>query len=461
MKDMEKNTIAAIASGIASSGIGIIRISGDDAVKTAEKVVRVKGGKNTALEDRRAVLCTVFDGEEVIDEAIVLVMKGPHSYTGEDVAEIQCHGGPYVMKRVLDAVIHAGARNAQPGEFTKRAFLNGRIDLSQAEAVMDLIKADSEFARKAAVSQLKGALKEKVTKIRQKLIYDTAYLEAALDDPEHISLEGYRERLLKTVSEASAEIEKLIDTSENGRVLKEGIKTAILGRPNAGKSTLLNLLLGQERAIVTKIPGTTRDTLEESARLGDITLRLVDTAGIRQARDEVEKIGVKKAVETAKMAALILFVIDGGEEFTAEDEKTYNDIKNITKQTGAPIITLINKIDKNRTAPCGGDFENVIMISAKTGEGKDLLEEKIKDLFYHEKIKSSQEQIIAGARQKEELSRAAAALKNVREAIENNMPEDLFTVDLMDAYDSLGRITGETADEDLINQIFESFCMGK
>lgn len=461
---MAKDTIAAIASGLVSSGIGIIRISGPEALSVADSCVRFKKGAVKDASDRSARLGAAYDGDEKIDQVIVLIMRAPASYTGEDVVELQCHGGPYVMRRILDAVIKAGARNAEPGEFTKRAFLNGKMDLSQAEAVMELIDAQSEYARKAAISQLSGALSGRVSELREKLITETAYLEAALDDPEHIPLDGYSLRLAALLSHVLTELDEMIESADRGKIIREGIRTVILGRPNAGKSTLLNLFLGEERAIVTAVPGTTRDILEESVRFDEMALRLIDTAGIREGGDEIEKIGMEKAFGAAKDADLILYVTDISGDLPGEDRELFEKVRETTEKNGTAVITLINKIDKGMPVTekeAGELFDNPVFISAKTGEGKEKLEEKIKELFYDGRINSAEELIIAGARQKEELLAAVAAVKNALSAIETGVPEDFYTVDLMDAYNHLGRITGDTADEALINTIFEKFCMGK
>ena len=480
---MENTTIAAIASGLTTSGIGIIRISGDNALFVADKLMRVSDAKgagsaesagnagsagNAAKLSERATHTVnygfVVDGDgQRIDEVLALIMKAPRSYTGEDVVEIQCHGGPYIMKRILDLAIEAGAKLAQPGEFTKRAFLNGRIDLSQAEAVMDLIGSNSEYARKAAFSQLRGSLKEKVSEIRSALLYDCAYLEAALDDPEHISLDGFDARITATVDKAISELDELIKKADEGKIVREGIRTVILGQPNAGKSTLLNLLLGEERAIVTSIPGTTRDTLEESVRLKGISLRLIDTAGLRETSDEVEKIGVDKAVAAAKQADLIIYMIDGSKAPDAAD------IEKIKAQEGAPVIILINKTDVENTNKClhnkafeeAGLGEKTLFFSAKTGEGREELEQLIYELFCSQALADANELIIANSRQKEALAAGRTALMHVKEAVEAGMPEDLYTVDLMDAYTALALITGEAVSDDLANEIFDKFCMGK
>ncbi len=455
------DTIAAIASGLAPSGIGVIRISGPEAFRAADEVMRFSGGRSAAASDGHTFLYGTAcdeDGSE-IDEAIVLIMRAPHSYTGEDTAELQCHGGPYVMRRLLMRVLSCGVRLAEPGEFTKRAFLSGRMDLSQAEAVMQLIEAENESARRAAVSSLRGDLGRRVSAVRSGLLYETAYLEAALDDPEHISLEGYGSRLEETVKGAQSEIEDLLRMSDEGRVFAEGIRTVILGRPNAGKSTLLNLFSGYERAIVTGIPGTTRDILEEKVRLGELLLILTDTAGLRETSDEVEGIGVRRAYDAAEGADLIIYVVDGSLPPSAEDAEM------LKKAGERPVILLLNKADEALAAPAC-DYEaalgrSPIVFSAKEGTGRSELEEKIREMFFREEIFEGGSLTVANSRQKEALISCRASLENVLNAIREGMPEDLYTVDLVDAYTILGMITGESVSDDLINEIFSRFCMGK
>lgn len=335
------DTIAAIATALSSSGIGIIRISGSDAVAVAERMFEpaVAGKRLSEQKTYTIHYGYIRDGEERIDEVLLLLMRGPHSYTAEDTVEIDCHGGVLVMKRILELAVKCGARLAEPGEFTKRAFLNGRIDLSQAEAVIDVIQSKNEYALQSSVSQLSGSMSRKVRELREKLIYEIAFIESALDDPEHISLDGYPERLRETLQPIEMELEASIGTFDNGRIMTEGIKTVILGKPNAGKSSLMNVLLGEERAIVTEIAGTTRDTLEENIRLRGLSLNLIDTAGIRETEDIVEKIGVERARKIADEADLILYVVDGSRELDENDRQILDLIR------GRKVIVLLNKTD--------------------------------------------------------------------------------------------------------------------
>lgn len=455
------DTIAAIATALSPSGIGIVRISGPESREIAGKVYRSKGGKKK-LQDvpshsiHYGFIC---DGDEVIDEVLVMVMDGPRSYTGEDTVEIDCHGGVLAMRKILDTVVKNGARPADPGEFTKRAFLNGRIDLSQAEAVIDVINAKNEYALKSSVSQLRGNIQKAIKEIRGDLIYQIAYIESALDDPEHISIDGYGENLYKEVKKQEERIDRLLLSVKEGKLVKEGIKTVIVGKPNAGKSSLLNTLLGEERAIVTDIAGTTRDILEETILLHGISLRIIDTAGIRETQDVVEKIGVEKAIDSAKDADLVLFVVDSSVPLDENDREIMELLKD--KKT----IVLLNKADLEQAVD-EDDLKNtaghpVISVSAKEEQGIDLLEDKIKELFFQGGLEFNDEIYITNARHKAALEEARKSLEMVENSIEMQMPEDFFSIDLMNAYEALGRIIGESAGEDLVNEIFSKFCTGK
>lgn len=454
------DTIAAISTAMTPSGIGIVRISGPDAFQTADKVYRGKKGKKLSEQKSHTVhYGYIVDKGETIDEVLVLLMRGPHSYTGEDTVEIDCHGGVLVMRKILETVIQNGARPAEPGEFSKRAFLNGRMDLSQAEAVIDIINSKNDYALKSSVSQLRGSVQKKISDLRNKIVYETAFIESALDDPEHISLEGYPERLDITAKEILQEILHLISTADNGKRLKEGIRTVILGKPNAGKSSLLNVLAGEERAIVTDIAGTTRDILEEQIQLGGISLNILDTAGIRSTEDVVEKIGVDRAKSSARDADLIIYVADASLPL---DENDYEIIRMIQDRKA---VVLLNKTDL-ATVLQKEDIQKLtdkttIEISAKEETGLEELEQVLKEMFYQGEISFNDEVYITNARHKAALSDAAESIKKVIESIENGLPEDFYTIDLMDAYESLGSITGETTGEDLVNEIFSKFCMGK
>ena len=388
------------------------------------------------------------------------MMKAPGTFTGEDTVEINCHGGTFVVKKVLELVLKNGASPAEPGEFTKRAFLNGKMDLSQAEAVIDVINSENEYALQSSVSQLKGSVKKKINDIREKIIYHTAVIETALDDPEHISVDGYSDTLRSSAEEIIQELERLIHSADDGRVIKEGIKTVIVGKPNAGKSSLLNVLAGHERAIVTDIEGTTRDVLEETIKLGVLNLNVVDTAGIRQTEDLIEKIGVDKALEYAETADLIIYVVDASRSLDENDEKIINMISD--KKS----IVLLNKSDIDTVISAEHIKEKVsnipiISISAKEERGIKDLEDKVKEMFLKGDISFNDQVYISNVRQKNALLEALESMKKVIRSIDDNMPEDFYSIDLMDAYESLGYITGNSVGEDLINEIFSKFCMGK
>lgn len=457
---MGTDTIAAIATGLTDVGIGIIRISGEEAFSIILKIFKKKNGDDLDLKDSHRVhYGFICDGEEKFDEVLVLVMKGPHSYTAEDTVEIDCHGGVRVMRRNLELVIRHGARTAEPGEFTKRAFLNGRIDLSQAEAVIDVISSQNTYALKSSIQQLKGSVQRLIKSIREKVLYEIAYIESALDDPEHISLEGYPESLHKKIKELLQEMERLLKESEQGKILREGIRTAIIGKPNAGKSSLLNALLGEERAIVTEIAGTTRDTLEEQIRLRGLTLQMIDTAGIRKTGDKIEQIGVERAKQMMEEADLILYVIDASSALDENDK----EIMPLLKEKR--VIVLLNKTDLQEriTAEEVQRFleKPVIRISAKEEKGLSELEDKIEQMFLTGGLSWNDEVYLTNLRQKTAMEEAKASLQKVEESILLGMSEDFYSIDLMDAYEALGRIIGESVGEDLVNEIFEKFCMGK
>lgn len=463
---MKTDTIVAIATAMTNSGIGIVRISGEEAFSVIDKIYRSKNGKKKLSQEESHTVHYgyICDGEKIIDEVMVVIMRAPRSYTTEDTIEIDCHGGTLVMKRILETVIKYGARPAEPGEFTKRAFLNGRIDLSQAESVIDVINAKNDFALESSISQLQGKVKEKIKKIRGKVIHEIAFIESALDDPEHFSIDGYGEKLSKIIEGISKEIEILLASSENGELLKEGINTVIIGKPNAGKSSLMNVLLGRERAIVTDIAGTTRDALEEQINLNGITLNIVDTAGIRDTEDIVEKIGVDKAKEYLKSANLIIYVVDSSTELDQNDEEI------ISMLSDKKAIILLNKSDLSQVTSQEvvekvleeNNMEKpVISISAKEQTGIDKLENTIKEMFFQGELSFNDEIYITNVRQKAALQSAMKSFQLVQQSIENEMPEDFYSIDLMSAYEELGSIIGEAVGEDLVNEIFSKFCMGK
>ncbi|MDO4600891.1 MAG: tRNA uridine-5-carboxymethylaminomethyl(34) synthesis GTPase MnmE [Eubacteriales bacterium] len=456
-----ETTIAAISTAMSESGIGIIRVSGPEAVEIVSRIYRSKGGKKeiNKVPTHTIHYGYIYDGEELIDEVLVMVMRAPRTFTGEDTVEIDCHGGVYAMKRVLETVLKNGAKTASPGEFTKRAFLNGKMDLSQAEAVMDVIQAKNEYALKSSMEQLRGSVQKAIREIRKDLIYHIAYIESALDDPEHISLEGYAQELLEIVEKAQEEISHLLKTASDGKIIKEGIRTVILGKPNAGKSSLLNVLVGENRAIVTDIEGTTRDILEEYINFHGISLRMIDTAGIRETEDVVEKIGVNRARDMAKEADLILYVVDSSRPLDENDEEI------ISMLDSRKVIVLYNKTDLEAKVDMEELKERVnhpiISISAKEETGIRELEKEIKNLFFSGELSFNDEVYITNVRHKEALMEAAESLRLVKNSIEMDMPEDFFSIDLMNAYESLGRIIGESVGEDLVNEIFSKFCMGK
>lgn len=460
---MKIDTIAAIATAMTNSGIGIIRISGEDAFSVIDRIYRSKNKEKNLSEEKSHTVHYgyIVDKEEVIDEVMVLIMRAPNTYTREDTVEIDCHGGVLVMQRILDTVIKNGARPAEPGEFTKRAFLNGRIDLSEAEAVMDVISSKNDLALKSSVLQLRGFVSDKIKKLRKEIIYEIAFIESALDDPEHISLEGYPEKLGIKVDHLLKDVDKLISSSDNGKIIKEGINTVIVGKPNAGKSSLLNLMVGEDKAIVTDVAGTTRDILEENISLHGISLNIVDTAGIRSTDDIVEKIGVDKAKKIASEADLIIYVVDSSVDFDENDFEIIDMIQN------KKCIVLLNKSDLKQkiTEKDLQDKLNrdtiIIKTSTKENTGIDEFEDTVKKMFFKGDINLNDELIITNMRHKEKLIDAYESLKQVKKSLEDRMPEDFYSIDLMSAYSSLGAIIGEEVEDDLVNEIFSKFCMGK
>lgn len=493
---LNKNTIAAISTGMSDSGIGIVRISGDDAFQIIDRIYKGKE-KLSEVQSHTIHYGFIQDGLETIDEVLVSIMRAPKTFTGEDTVEINCHGGVFVVKKVLDIVLKNGASLAEPGEFTKRAFLNGKMDLSQAEAVSDLIHSKNEYALKSSVSQLKGSVKNKISEIRKEIIYHTAFIENALDDPEHNSVDGYGEKLEIILKKILQELNQLIFSYDNGRIIKEGIQTVILGKPNVGKSSLLNILSGRERAIVTDVEGTTRDILEEQIQIQGINLNIIDTAGIRDTSDMIEKIGVDKAKEYADDADLIIYVADTSRNLDENDAQIAELIY------GKKCVILMNKSDLNKRfskedmkeylrnqfvkIEKNGKSENddgvnyigmgqdnilgkinkfveeipVIDVSVKMEQGIHEFEMILQDMFFEGNISFNDEIHITNLRQKEALLGARTSLEKVMESIHSQMPEDFYSIDLLDAYEMLGSITGDTIGEDLIHEIFSKFCMGK
>ncbi len=457
---MQTETIAAISTAMGNSGISIIRVSGDEALTIADRIFNAKNCTTLSQADSHTIhYGTICENDVVIDEVMVAVMRGPRSYTTEDTVEIDCHGGMLVTKKVLEAVIRAGARPAEPGEFTKRAFLNGRIDLSKAEAVMDVINAQNDYALKSSVSQLKGSVSKMISELRQEIIYQIAFIEAVLDDPEHLSFDNYSEKLENKLKGLLQQTNTILSSFENGRMLKEGIKTCILGKPNAGKSSLLNALVGEERAIVTDIAGTTRDVLEETITIGGITLIIMDTAGIRKTGDQVEKIGIDRAKASAKDADLIFYVADGSKPLDESDEEI------LTLMNGKKAIVLLNKIDLDCVISIG-DIQKicdapVFEISAKKEIGLNALEKQLKDMFFQGELHFNDQVYITNVRQKTAIENGKRALELVIDSVQAQMPEDFYTIDLMNAYEEFGKVIGESVEEDLVNEIFTKFCMGK
>lgn len=467
-----RDTIAAIASGMTASGIGIVRISGPEAFYVLEKVFAFKNPKKNVANVRSQTvhyghIFTDSSKTELLDEVLVLIMRAPHTYTAEDTVEIDCHGGILVMQKIYSAVLSAGARPAEPGEFTKRAFLNGRIDLSEAEAVMDLIAASSDEALQASLSQLGGGIKRRIENLREKILVKAAFLEAALDDPEHYELDGFSDELLLELTPICEELKNLRDSFSEGRLIREGILTVILGAPNVGKSSLLNFLAGTDRAIVTDIAGTTRDTLEETVRVGGLALRLSDTAGIRDTANVVEKIGVERAMSLANEADLVLLVLDASRAMNEDELRLLSYVKGkksivlLNKNDLSTFLTvemvdkMFNSVDNSEKSP------KILQISAVTGEGMREFGETVREMFLKGEISTNPDAMLTNARHHACVSEALESLHYVSDAIKKGVPEDFYTVDLMDAYTSLGKILGEDVGDDLIDTIFSKFCMGK
>lgn len=479
---VRSDTIAAIATAASEAGIGIIRVSGPEAIPIVSTVYCSAKGQH-CLEQYKAnsihfgyIVESGGNVENKIDEVMVSVMKAPHSYTTEDTVEINTHGGAFLMNRILSLVLDAGCRLAQPGEFTKRAFLGGRIDLSEAEAVMDLISSQSEFARKTSLAQLEGSVSNEVKHFRSEVLYEIAFIESALDDPENYSLDGYPQALREKCTSLIRRMDVLLARSEQGRILKDGIRTVIVGKPNAGKSSLLNRMAGEERAIVTDVAGTTRDTLSESVRIGNVLLNITDTAGIHNTEDKIEQIGIQRAKAAAEQADLILFIMDMSREISEEDREIALFISR-KMQEGIHGIVLLNKTDlpakmtetdaASLFSDTGDDTGNHALVpsfitcSMRTQEGMDRLEQCISDMFHSGELMQNNEVLLTNVRHREAMRDARNSLALVVQSIDNGMSEDFFSIDLMNAYESLGLILGESVEDDLVEEIFSKFCLGK
>lgn len=464
---MENNTIVAIATALSNSGIGIIRMSGENAISIADQIFR-NGKLDRKLMTYKSHTIHygyIMKEDEILDEVMITVLKAPATYTKEDTIEINCHGGVVVMNKILQLLLTKGARLAEPGEFTKRAFLNGRIDLAKAEAVMDIIHSKNELSLQASLKQLKGNVSDQIKKLRESVLFEIAFIESALDDPEHISLDGYSERLLKDITIMKQKITRMIEKADYGKIMKEGIHTVIVGKPNAGKSSFLNALLGEERAIVTDIAGTTRDVLEESVKIGSIHLNLIDTAGIRDTVDVVEKIGVEKARQYAKDADLIIYIVDSSVLLDENDRTIINMIENknvIVLLNKADLINVVSEEDIKKELDTIY-LKNLKIIKTSTKEimGFETFTETIETMFLSGIIEQEDEILITTMRHKDALIEANESLLQVLNSIEHEMPEDFLSIDLMNAYRCLGKIIGEEVEDDLVTEIFSKFCMGK
>lgn len=451
-------TIAAICTAQGEGGIGVIRISGDDSLRIADKVFKNINNKKVAdMKGYTAAFGKVCNNGEEIDEAVVLVYRAPHSYTGENVVEISCHGGIFITKQVLRAVLDNGAVPAQAGEFTKRAFLNGKIDLTEAESVIDIISAKSRSAARAALCVKDGALRRKIDKIKEDLLSQAAHLSAWADYPEEDIAEVSDDELFKTFNNAIKILQGLLDTYDSGQAVKQGIDTVIAGRPNVGKSTLMNLLTGCEKSIVTDIPGTTRDVVEDTVVLGDVILRLNDTAGLRDTEDRVEQIGVDRAKKRLEQCGLLLAVFDNNQILNDDDYELIKNAKNTTT------IAIINKIDleqKLDTDFINDNFENVVYISAKSGECREELTKAVEKIAGTANLNPS-EGILSNERQRLAVANALSSVEEAKSALDAGLTYDAVTVSLEDAISNLLELTGESTSDEVIDRVFHNFCVGK
>lgn len=455
------STIVSISTAPGIGGIGIIRMSGDESFNILSKIFKPKN--NQKIEDIKGYTIKygeIVDNEEIIDEVLVSYFKAPKSYTTENMCEINSHGGSIIVKKILEICLKNGAGLAEPGEFTKRAFLNGRIDLAQAESVIDVINAKSEKEAKSSIKQLEGALSKEIKEIKQEILDVLVNIEVTIDYPEYDTPDVQKKEIQEMLESVKQRLSKLEESFDNGKIIKEGIKTAIIGKPNAGKSSLLNAILKENRAIVTDIEGTTRDTIEECITVKGIPLKLVDTAGIRDAKDEVEKIGIQKSIEEAKNADLVIAIFDSSKELSKEDI----EILELIKERPAIILLnksdLISKIDENDVI-LKGIKANIIKISAKNKNGIEDLYEKIAEMFSLDEINLDNEVLITNIRHKNIISKAIENVKKANEAINTDMPIDIITIYIKEIMEDLGEITGEYVTEDIINEIFSKFCLGK
>lgn len=458
---MVNDTIAAIVTAFGKAGVGIIRISGPDALEIGNKIY--KGRKSLAESSTHTVnYGKVKDNfnDKIIDEALFLIMEGPRSFTGEDVVEIQCHGGIIPVKKVLELVLRNGARMAEAGEFSKRAFLNGKLDLSQAEAIMDIVEAKTEKTLDIAVNQLEGNLSRLIKEVRAELLKLVAFIEADIDFPEEDIERLTNDQELQLLSDIKNKITNILKTAQSGKIIREGLNVVIIGKPNVGKSSLLNALIKENRAIVTDIPGTTRDVIEEYLNLSGIPIRIIDTAGIRETNDLVEKIGVDKAKELVNKADLVLFVIDSERKVTDEDKSIIDLLEN------KEAIILVNKVDLGIEKDFISDLKTlvnkpIIEISAKENMGLEKLEKNIVDMFFNGNIDFNDEILLTNTRHVQALEKACDYLEGAIKAVSNDLPGDFVTIDVRGAWESLGMVTGDTVDEDILDQIFSQFCIGK